>query len=122
MKSHVYLIGAYLPGSKKPRMVKIGRAKDVERRLKTLQTSQALELRLIAKWPASAAQAHHVESRAHARFAPARIRGEWFQPHVHAIVDYVNSVLTAPCPGAADEIEAQRVADLDLLSVARKFA
>ena len=54
--------------------IKIGWAKNPERRLKALQTSHPCELRIIGIIPGT-----RVEERAlHAHFARARLKGEWF--------------------------------------------
>jgi len=54
--------------------VKIGRALDLERRLKTLQTAHAQPLRLLAAIPSHA----DLESAIQARFQHLHRRGEWF--------------------------------------------
>lgn len=56
--------------------VKIGVTGDVARRMAELQTGCAWQLRLLAVAPA----APHTEAEMHAKFAPARFRGEWFVP------------------------------------------
>lgn len=54
--------------------VKLGTAGDPVARLRALQTSHHSRLRLRAAW----AGAHRDEQALHARFAAARLRGEWF--------------------------------------------
>lgn len=56
--------------------IKIGRSVNVGSRIATMQTGNAEELRVVARMPGGAA----IESMLHARFAAARMRGEWFQP------------------------------------------
>ena len=56
--------------------IKIGKTNDVSARIRSLQTAQAEELRLIAtisvdEWP---------EWKLHQLFAEHRLRGEWFEP------------------------------------------
>lgn len=60
--------------------VKIGRAKDLLKRIETLQIGNSRELKLIAKLPCqSERQAHEMEQRIHRRLARFRVRGEWFR-------------------------------------------
>lgn len=54
--------------------VKIGKAKDPEKRIATLQTGSHVELKLRDVVPGDST----VETMMHHRFAAARIRGEWF--------------------------------------------
>lgn len=58
--------------------IKIGRASDVERRIGSLQTAQALPLRTLLILSGSS----DTEFALHARFAHLRVRddGEWFVP------------------------------------------
>lgn len=60
-----------------PTAVKIGMAKDANRRLTVLQTSHPEELALVATVPGG----RELEAEYHARFAEHRVRGEWFAPH-----------------------------------------
>lgn len=56
--------------------IKIGIARDPERRLATLQCGSPIKLRIMASGPGS----HHDERTLHARFAEHRLHGEWFSP------------------------------------------
>lgn len=56
--------------------IKIGFSSNVESRLRDLQCSSAVPLRLLASIPGGPA----VEAELHARFASARVHGEWFEP------------------------------------------
>ena len=60
-----------------PGAVKIGMAKDANRRLTVLQTSHPDNLELVATCEGGRA----LETEYHQRFADHRIRGEWFSPH-----------------------------------------
>jgi hypothetical protein len=55
--------------------IKIGRAADLRRRVRELQTAHAEELSLVLSIPAHAA----LEGAIHQRFAHHRLRGEWFR-------------------------------------------
>lgn len=70
--SHVYFVQVGRDGP-----IKIGRAIDVEGRVKALQTASAWPLRLLAvvvyAGPA-------LEARLHRLFANDRLTGEWFRP------------------------------------------
>jgi len=57
-------------------LIKIGRAMDVEQRLKGLQTGAPGQLRVLADMDGGAAG----EADMHRRFAHLRVRGEWFSP------------------------------------------
>lgn len=60
--------------------IKIGRAKDVQRRLKALQTSSPAHLKLIKVIQTDGAQeAHQLEQALHGKFAGLRLAGEWFR-------------------------------------------
>ena len=56
--------------------VKIGMARDVRKRMATLQTACPFDLRLLAAIDGSA----DLERELHQRFAEHRLRGEWFLP------------------------------------------
>lgn len=58
-------------------LCKIGRAKDVGKRIRSLSTGSSSELKLIAAWPCDDAAQH--ESRLHAEWNEHRVRGEWFR-------------------------------------------
>lgn len=63
--------------------IKIGVARNMARRLETLQTGNAFRLNVIALIPCkSREQALAIESRLHKRFGRQRIRGEWFQGNI----------------------------------------
>lgn len=59
--------------------IKIGVARDVKKRLATMQTGNPFELKVIALIPCSGVQqAFDTERRIHNLFKAKRIRGEWF--------------------------------------------
>ena len=71
---YVYFIRA---GSAGP--IKIGVARSVESRLKTLQTGNHLELRLVTAIKCrDRVDAYNKEAQFHKMFERKRIRGEWF--------------------------------------------
>ena len=59
--------------------IKIGRSKDVHVRLKTIQTSQQKDVRLLVR----AVGMGHAERDIHRAFAVSRLRGEWFRWDKH---------------------------------------
>ena len=69
--SVVYFIAAYRG------LVKIGVARDVQKRLRALQTGSGVALTLLATVPGSYALERHY----HDRFAAFRRHGEWFERH-----------------------------------------
>ena len=81
MKPHyVYFIQQRFTKSKP---IKIGSAKDVERRLGELQVGNPYELAVVAKLgPFSKREAEATERRLHEQCSRFHIRGEWFRQHV----------------------------------------
>lgn len=74
----VYFIRAGKKGA-----IKIGHARDVQRRLDQFQVGNPFKLILLAKIPcASKAHASEIEKRLHKHFWKQRIRGEWFQGNI----------------------------------------
>ena len=69
MKDHLYFIQAHKTG-----MIKIGRSKDPNKRLKSLQTGSGDKLKLIAVFEGQG----HREFELHDRLASYRKQGEWF--------------------------------------------
>jgi len=84
--------------------IKIGIARNVNRRIDALQTGNAFKLNLIASIPCSSRkEAEHLEGRLHRFFSKQRIRGEWFQGNIDfrkaeniIDVDNTRSSLTKP--------------------------
>lgn len=58
-------------------LCKIGRAKNVEKRIRSLSTGSSSVLTLVASWPCR--DASQYESILHETWKAARVRGEWFQ-------------------------------------------
>lgn len=67
--------------------VKIGTARNVDSRLRTLQTGNPERLALIGTEPGDGTR----ERELHARFASARITGEWFSPTADLLA-YISGV------------------------------
>ena len=66
--------------NKESNAVKIGRAKDVEKRLKSLQTANCNELKLIKTIRVNGSlEAKELENSLHQRFSHLRLLGEWFK-------------------------------------------
>ena len=63
--------------------IKIGLARNVQKRMEVLQAGNAFELKLLAVIPCkSRKEAEWIEERLHKRFHKQRIRGEWFQGNI----------------------------------------
>jgi predicted GIY-YIG superfamily endonuclease len=63
--------------------IKIGIAKNVDRRIAALQAGNAFKLNLLASIPCiNRKQAESLEGRLHRFFSKQRIRGEWFQGNI----------------------------------------
>lgn len=76
MKHYVYFVKA---GSGRNPPIKIGVAKDVEARIRLMQTGNPNKMRVVASIPfRSRKEAFDTEAALHKRFAGARREGEWF--------------------------------------------
>jgi predicted GIY-YIG superfamily endonuclease len=71
---YVYLIQCEATGN-----TKIGRSKNPEERIKSLQTSNAGKLRIISKIVCNDGDAHLLEQRLHKEYKDKRLHGEWFK-------------------------------------------
>lgn len=87
----VYMIGAFTP--KKLAFLKVGVTKDVNKRIKAIQTGQGLEVRLICAWQAKGRlHAFDVEAATLREFGRDRMYGEWFRAHA---IRKIRAYLTA---------------------------
>lgn len=82
--------------------IKIGVARNMQRRLDTLQTGNAFKLNVIALIPCKSREhARAIEASLHKRFGKQRIRGEWFQGNIEFRSiqdDFIDSDSTASSP------------------------
>lgn len=79
MKYYVYFIRAGNRGA-----IKIGIARNIQRRLDALQVGNQYKLNLIASIPCvSRKHAEGMESKIHRFFRRQNIRGEWFQGNIN---------------------------------------
>jgi len=89
---YVYLIQS---GKSNNSSVKIGVAKEPEKRILELQVGNAYLLTLIGKIPANSRKhAEYLESRLHKYFSRYHIRGEWFQGkkiNIKQAIDYIGN-------------------------------
>lgn len=75
---NIYLIRAGSKGA-----IKIGVAKDVDKRIDQLQTGNHQELELIYSCDlGSEKKAFNIESQLHSIYKHHNIRGEWFKPYI----------------------------------------
>lgn len=78
----------YFIHSEESNAVKIGRAKDVEKRLKSLQTAHPHELKIIKIFKLKGGKAaQELESSLHQKFNHLRLSGEWFKAESE-LLDY----------------------------------
>ena len=78
----------YFIHSEESNAVKIGRAKDVEKRLKSLQTAHPHELKIIKIFKLKGGKAaQELESSLHQKFDHLRLSGEWFKAEPE-LLDY----------------------------------
>jgi hypothetical protein len=70
--------------------IKIGFSNNVQKRVKALQTANSMPLTLVGTMPGTFA----TEKALHARFANARIQGEWFQP-TDELISFIREVTSA---------------------------
>lgn len=71
---HVYLI------RDRSGVCKVGMARNIEKRIKTLQTGHPVKLWLVKSFPfESHSQARYVEHSIHVAYGKYRLKGEWFR-------------------------------------------
>jgi len=70
--------------------IKIGMAKNVDKRLKSLQTGNPFTLKVWHAYPVETEDARFLEKDLHSKFRYSRTSGEWFKMHPH-IVKYIKS-------------------------------
>lgn len=76
---YVYFIQS---GKKGP--IKIGKAKNIEKRMASLQTANAYKLHLVALIRCETCRhALALESKLHGLFKDQRLHGEWFRPNIN---------------------------------------
>lgn len=72
--------------------IKIGRAKDLLKRMKALQTSSPAKLKLIKSVQAKGGEeAQKLEQSLHRQFCEIRLAGEWFKAEAH-LLEYINQL------------------------------
>ncbi len=78
----------YFVRPRRAKVVKIGFASDIQKRLATLQTGHHSKLEIMASIPGTMQDEH----RWHKRFVGDRVRGEWFNlsDRLHATIDQLN--------------------------------
>ena len=83
--------------------IKIGRTRDVGKRIRSLQTGHHRELKVVHVESPPKGESLRAERQFHSTFKDLRIRGEWFRPGP-AILDYIGkSPLTWEKIAALDE-------------------
>jgi predicted GIY-YIG superfamily endonuclease len=96
--------------------IKIGYARDVDKRVNELQIGNPFKLRVVALMPCeSLDHAKYVETKLHKRFKSHKIRGEWFKNSINfnKAVDENNPIMVTGVDQAEDE---QRRYDLELIT------
>ncbi|MEW6492598.1 MAG: GIY-YIG nuclease family protein [Cyanobacteriota bacterium] len=72
--------------------IKIGRAKNLEKRMKSLQTSSPAELKLIKSIQvAGGKKAQELEQSLHQQFKEIRLAGEWFKAEA-ILLEYISQI------------------------------
>jgi T5orf172 domain len=72
--------------------IKIGRAKDLAKRMKALQTSSPAQLKLIKSVQVESGEAAQaLEQSLHRQFGEIRLAGEWFKAEAH-LLEYISQV------------------------------
>lgn len=67
--------------------IKVGIAKNVKARIRTLQTGNPFTLRAICVLPIAASSAHELEWQLHYKLKDDRLTGEWFKPKADFLAD-----------------------------------
>tara|TARA_Y100000361_G_C11161446_1_gene347661 strand:- start:6437 stop:6835 length:399 start_codon:yes stop_codon:yes gene_type:complete len=80
MNEYVYMItdGSY---------IKIGKANDIDRRIRELQTGNPKKLEILHVFECDEGEANTLEKQIHSDFACLRVHGEWFSMR---ILDFLN--------------------------------
>jgi len=72
--------------------IKIGRAKDLAKRMKSLQTSSPAKLKLMKSVQVEGGEeAQELEQSLHKKFSEIRLAGEWFKAEVH-LLEYISQL------------------------------
>lgn len=72
--------------------IKIGRAKDLARRMNALQTSSPAKLKLIKSVQVEGGkEAHELEQSLHKKFSEIRLAGEWFKAEAN-LLEYISQL------------------------------
>jgi hypothetical protein len=72
--------------------IKIGRAKDLDKRMKALQTSSPAQLKLLKSVQVDSAEAaQEREASLHQQFQDMRLTGEWFKAEA-ALLEYIDQL------------------------------
>lgn len=72
--------------------IKIGRAKDLAKRMNALQTSSPAKLRLIKSVQVEGGEeAHELEQSLHKKFSKIRLAGEWFKAEAN-LLEYISQL------------------------------
>jgi hypothetical protein len=100
--SNIYFLRAGPDGP-----VKIGRARDVARRVRTLQTGSAVQLLLLGVIPGVA----KLERQLHHRWRRCRIRGEWFTPSPE-LLTHIDALIHPPAPEPLSPQRAREIRNL----------
>jgi len=125
----VYMMGAFTP--KRIAFIKVGVTSDIAGRMKTLQTGQAFEIRLIYAWQAKGRMhAFDQEAAVHEQFRRERVRGEWYRHYMirklHAYIEKrmgAAAIVADNSRGARGHIKAMHpteTADLRMLANLRR--
>jgi len=82
----------YFIYNKDSNAIKIGRAKDLTKRMQSLQTSSPSQLKLIKSVQVEGAKnAQDLEQSLHKQFGEIRLAGEWFKAEVH-LLEYISQL------------------------------
>ena len=72
--------------------IKIGRAKDLAKRMNALQTSSPAKLKLIKSVQVEGGkEAHELEQSLHKKFSEIRLAGEWFKAEAN-LLEYISQL------------------------------
>lgn len=108
---YVYMIGPAEPVA--PYRVKIGKADDVNARLKGLQTGSLVTLKIM--WTVEHPEPHKLERQLHDNFADRRTHGEWFDlgaNPIAVIMDQMPRIDNPPPQSRGARIESAPVRDV----------
>lgn len=97
--------------------LKIGVAKNVDKRMRALQVGMPLEVKLECLWDVPAETAFKAEACAHRLLAKHRVRGEWFTATLDDVREIEHQVFRRAYKGATFDPDGYEGADRYVIEI-----